>query len=95
VVTNPDRKNIYYEKIFRPGQDGDSINSILMPIANDLLERNCRYPITIVHLPLKLCGFAYRLFEYVLGVKQYYPHDPDPNPANCLVAQFHAPQTMK
>jgi hypothetical protein len=28
-------------------------------------------------------------------VKQYYPHDPDPNPANCLVAQFHAPQTMK
>jgi superfamily II DNA helicase RecQ len=95
VVANPDRKNIYYEKIFRQGQDADSVKSILMPIAKDLLEKNCRYPITVVYLPLKLCGFAYRLFEYVLGVKQYYPHGSDPIPANRLFAQFHAPQTTK
>ena len=28
-------------------------------------------------------------------MKPYYPHDSDPNPANRLFAQFHAPQTTE
>ncbi len=32
IIGNPDRKNIFYEKVFRHGQDFDAIQSILMPI---------------------------------------------------------------
>ena len=60
IVTNPDRKNICYKKIFRSGQDIDSLQSILIPIG-------CK------QIPLKLCGFAYKLFERVLGDEQYFP----------------------
>ena len=39
IVGNPDRKNIFYEKVFRHGQDLDAIESILMPIGKDLLKK--------------------------------------------------------
>ena len=64
-----------------------------MPIAKDLLKKKNEYPITIVYVPLRLCGFAYKLFEYVLGVEQYFPIGCLPIPSNRLFAQFHAPQT--
>ena len=35
IIGNPDRKNIFYEKVFRHGQDLDAIESILIPIAKD------------------------------------------------------------
>ena len=66
IVANPDRKNIFYD-------DADALKSILIPIANDLQEKKNGYPKTIVYVPLKLCGFAYKMFEHVLGVEQYYP----------------------
>ena len=93
IIGNPDRKNIFYEKIFRHGQDFDAIQSILMPIAKGLLEEKNEYPLTIVYVPLRLCGFAYKLFEYVLGVEQYFPVGSLPIPSNRLFGQFHAPQT--
>ena len=46
-----------------------------------------------MYVPLRLCGFAYKLFEYVLGVEQYFPIGCLPIPSNRLFAQFHAPQT--
>ena len=68
IVTNPDRKNICYKKIFRSGQDVDAIQSILVPIASALHEKKVDYPLTIVYIPLRLCGFAYKRFEHVLGM---------------------------
>jgi hypothetical protein len=79
IIANPDRKNIFYKKVFRHGQDVDAIPSILEPI----------------EIPLILCGFAYKLFEYVLGTEQYFPHGSATIPENCLFAQFHTPQTSQ
>lgn len=95
VVANPDRTNIYYEKVFRLGQDSDAIQSILMPVAEGLLHAKLEYPLTVIYISLKLCGFAYKLFEYVLGNEQYFPLGSSPNPSNRLFAQYHAPQTSK
>ena len=93
VIGNPDRKNIFYEKAFRHGQDFDAIQSILEPIAKGLLEEKNVYPLTIVYVPLRQCGFAYKFFEHFLGVEQYFPAGTLPTPSNRLFAQFHAPQT--
>ena len=93
IVGNPDRKNIFYKKTFRTGKDMDSTQAILIPIAKALLNQKTDYPVTIVYLPLRLCGFAYKIFEHVLGVEQYFPSYSLSVPANRLFAQFHAPQT--
>ncbi|XP_028417517.1 uncharacterized protein LOC114541921 [Dendronephthya gigantea] len=93
IVANPDRKNIFYSKIFRSGQDIDAVKSILEPIAIGLLQEKNQYPLTILYTPLKICGFAYKLFEHILGPQQYYPPGAKPTPSNRLFAQFHAPQT--
>ena len=66
------QKNIFCKKVFQHGQDIDAIQSILMPIAKALLEENNEYPLAIIYVPLRLCGFAYKLFKYVLGVEQYF-----------------------
>jgi hypothetical protein len=66
-----------------------------MPIAHDLLQLKLDYPLTIIYMPLRWCGFIYRLFESVLGVDQYYPPGSLALPKNRLFAQFHAPQTAK
>ena len=50
-----------------------------------------------MYVPLKLCGFAYKIFKHVLGVDQYYhpPSGCNVDPANHLLAQFHAAQTTQ
>jgi superfamily II DNA helicase RecQ len=73
IVANPDRRNIFYEKYFREGQDVDAIERICRAIANDLLNNTINYPLTIVYLSLKWCGYVYKLFENVMGTNQYYP----------------------
>ena len=42
---------------------------------------------------LKLCGFAYKLFEHLLGIGQYFPVGAVHSPENRLFRQFHASQT--
>ena len=91
IVANPDRENITYKKIFREGNDVDAIQCILIPIARDLLQEKIDYPPTIVYVPLRLCGFAYKLFEHILGINQYFPPGAASIPSNRLFAQFHAP----
>ena len=54
---------------------------------------NIVYPLTIIYMPLKWCGFVYQIFERILGVNQYYPTGSIPIPKNRLFAQYHAPQT--
>ena len=93
IVANPDWQNIFYKKVFRHGQDIDAIQSILTPIAKYLLKETIEYPLTIVFVPLKLCVFAYKLFEHNLGVGQYFPVGSVPNPENRLFGQFHTSQT--
>ncbi|XP_028414051.1 uncharacterized protein LOC114537113 [Dendronephthya gigantea] len=95
VVGNPDRRNIKYEKHFRGGPDVDSLVKILTPIAEDLLKKLTNYPLTIIYLPLKWCGFAYKIFESVLGNSQYFPTGSASIPENRLFAQFHSPQTQE
>ena len=67
IVANPDRKNITYKKIFRKGHDVDAIQYILIPLVRELLQEKIDYPLTIVYVPLRLCGFTYKLFEHVLS----------------------------
>ena len=95
IVGNPDRQNITYEKHFRVDSDVDSLMSILTPMAQGLLQQTKCYPLTIIYLPLKWCGYAYKIFESVLGQNQYYPEGSMPIPENRLFAQFHSPQTKE
>ena len=84
IIVSPDRKNIFYEKYFRKGSDVESIEGILKPIAESLLLLKMDYPITIVYLPLKWCGFAYA---------ENAPENASAFPKYRLFGQFHAPQT--
>lgn len=94
VIESPDRVNIFYEKIFRAGgQSIEAYENILQPVAWALLHEGVGYPLTIFYLGLKWCGFAYRLFEKILGPAQYYPEGAPPIPENRIFAQYHAPQT--
>ena len=93
VVGSLNRPNIFYEKVFRNGPDIESYEQILTPIAKNLLAQKIEYPLTIVYLNLRWCGFAYRLFERFLGREQYFPTGADPTPENRLFSQFHSPQT--
>lgn len=102
VIENPNRPNIFYKKVFRKGDDVDFFEEILNPIALGLKEKKVDYPITILYLPLRWCGFSFKFFQKQLGEDQYYsPQDPgrelassaDTKPENRLFAQYHAPQT--
>ncbi len=54
------------------------------------------YPLTIIYnIPLKWCGFAYKIFESILGSRQYYPCGSMRIPENRLFTQFHLPQTKE
>lgn len=95
VIGNPDRQNIFYQKCFRHGEDIESIQNILNAIAIKLMKSQINYPLTVIYIPLKWCGFAYKLFEFVLGKNQYYPEGSPEIPENRLFAQFHASQTKQ
>ena len=42
--------------------DVDVIQSILIPIARNLLQEKMSYPLTIVCILLRLCSFAFKIF---------------------------------
>ena len=101
VIGNPNRANIFYKKAFCKGDDVDFFEEILKPIALGLKEKTVGYPITILYLPLRWCGFSFKFFEMLLGDDQYHSLQSPGNeiacvpkiPENRLFAQFHAPQT--
>ena len=68
-----------------------SYDQILLPIAHELAIQCEEYPMTIICLKLKYCGYAYNLFERILGVRQFVGETRDP--VGRLFAHFHAPQT--
>ena len=94
VVANLNRPNIYIEKNRRKpaSANEESFESILLPIAKELKKRLTHFPLTIIYLPLKWCGYAFKLFMEELADKSYIPSD-ERIPRNCLFAQYHSPQT--
>lgn len=67
VIGDPNRANIFYEKVFRKGNDIDFFQELLRPMASELKEMKLNYPLTILYLPLKWCGFAFKFFDKHLG----------------------------
>ena len=96
VIGNLDRQNIYIEVLKRkPSVFGsESYKSILSPIAEELKTKQVNYPLTIIYLPLKWCGYTFKLFMQILQEKSYFPTDKR-EPSHCLFALFHAAQTDK
>ena len=74
-------------------QEEEALEIILLPMIRQLQELRMNFPLTIIYLKLRFCGFAYRLFEYHMGVEQYHPVGADAIPGNRLFAQYHSPQT--
>ena len=95
IAANPNRSNIYLDKKLRMSSHHgyEGFNQILFPNANDLAMPREKYPMTIIYLKLKYCGYAYGLFERILQDKQFLGETKDP--AARLFAQFHAPQTKR
>ena len=93
VSANPNRNNIFLAKKMRMSNHHvyESYSDILLPIAKELSVKLENYPMTVIYMKLKYCGYAYGLFERVLQEKQYVGETNDP--AARLFAQFHAPQT--
>lgn len=90
VSANPNRMNIYYDKKVRMSNHHGfmSFEQILLPIANKLALLPEKYPMTIVYLKLKYCGYAYGFFKRVLQDKQVVGE-------TSHSSQFHAPQTTR
>ena len=95
VARNPNRVNIYLDKKVRLSNHygNESYDHILEPIANELAVQRENYPMTIIYLKLKYCGYAYGLFERILKDRQYVGDTSEPTAR--LFAQFHAPQTSR
>ncbi|XP_068761461.1 ATP-dependent DNA helicase Q1-like [Montipora capricornis] len=95
VARNPNRVNTYLDK--KPHlsnhHGNESYDKILVPIANELAIQRENYPMTIIYLKLKYCGYAYGLFERVLKDKQCVGETSEPSAR--LFSQFHAPQTSR
>lgn len=93
VIGDPNRPNIFYEKVFRKDEDVDFFEKLLMPMACELKQQRLSYPLTILYLPLKWCGFAFKFFEKLLSNEQYHPLGAKALPENRMFAQYHSPQT--
>ena len=95
IQKNPNRENVFLDKKMRlPNQHGTtSYERILIPIAEELSEKRETYPITIIYMRLKYCGFAYALFNRILEDDQFVGNSRDPS--SRLFSQFHAPQTAQ
>ena len=79
VKADLDRPNIFLHKEKRKAASSgvDSYDSILYPIAKDLKKKLADYPLTLIYLPLKWCGYAFKLFLDILGDASYFPINAD------------------
>ena len=93
-----DRANIFIWKEKRKPNNNvfDSYDDILKPIAEELKVKKLTYPLTIIYMPLKWCGYRFRLFEDVIESKSRTNlTNPLSSMESRLYGQFHAPQTTK
>ena len=64
VMATPNRRNVFYDKGLREVEDLDfSILALLTPIVEKRAEKTVTYPLTVLYLPLKWCGVAFKYFE--------------------------------
>ena len=93
VAVSRNRANIYLEKKIRFSNHlgNESYRAILEPIAFELATQREKYPMTIIYLKLKYCGYTYTLFEKRLKENQFVRESKEPTAR--LFAQFHSPQT--
>ena len=72
VTVNPNRNNIYLEVKMRDSNSygNKGYEKILCPIADSFIQRT-NYPMTIIYLKFKYCGFAYSLFDRIFQESQY------------------------
>ena len=56
----------------------ESYRAILEPIAFELATQREKYPMTIIYLKLKYCGYAYTLFEKRLKENQFVRESKEP-----------------
>ena len=91
---NLDRPNIFLHKEKRKAapSGAGSYDSILYHIAKDLKTKLADYLLTLIHLFLNWCGYAFKLFLDILGNASYFPVNAEIIPENLLFGQFHAPQ---
>ena len=94
VVGNLDRPNIYIGIHRRKASSlgSESYESILRPIKEELKESVMHFPLTIIYLLLRWCGYAFKLFEQILPEKIYFPQN-TLDPRYRIFAQFLAAQT--
>ena len=71
----------------------ESYENVLRPIAESLLRETVQYPLTIIYMKLKYCGFAYYLFDQILNENQY--HEQGNGPPIHLFAQSHSQKTTR
>ena len=96
VAVSRNRANIYLDKKIRFGNHlgNESYRAILEPIiAFELATQREKYPMKIIYLKLKYCGYANTLFEKRLKENQFVRESKEPTPR--LFAQFHSPQTER
>ncbi len=62
-------------------------------MVNELKKKLKQNPLTLIYLPLKWCGYAFKMFLEEMGEKSYFPIG-DKRSENCLFTQYHAPQTQ-
>ena len=60
-----------------------------------MLQQKINYPLTTIYIPVRLCCFAYKLFEHILGKEQYFPPESAHTPTNRMLGQFHAAKTSQ
>ncbi|XP_057296120.1 uncharacterized protein LOC130625054 [Hydractinia symbiolongicarpus] len=94
IAVSPNRKNVYLNIQRRPnsnlGLKGFEV--ILKPLAEKLNVQREHYPMTIIYMHLRYCGYGYKLFENV--IRNHYVGD-NICPRARLFAQFHASCTSQ
>ena len=63
-------------------------------LVEGLTKLKANYPLTIIYLSLRWCGYAYNFFKFHMGEHQYFQYGANPEPCNRLFAQYHSPQTQ-
>ena len=91
IVASPNRKKLFLSlKKRMPDNYGiKSYAAILRPIAKELDEQRESYPMTIIYMGLKYCGYAFQLFDLIIK-NQYIGGE---QPISRLFTQFHASTT--
>ncbi|XP_062577985.1 ATP-dependent DNA helicase Q1-like [Saccostrea cucullata] len=93
IKANPDRPNIFLEKIVRPPNINKvkKLDTIIEPLCEELKEKRENFPVTIVYVEnLESLGYFYQYVNSELREHQYVG---EPNPENRIFAQFHKDYT--